>query len=251
MEQNREDEILEARLRDAVRLAQNGGRPRFIGFLDERQAGFAEHIMKKLCTENYMLWGGYDGAERVVFGVFPDFAATDASAFPVEVLTVSYRRADALTHRDFLGSFLSRGIERETLGDILVEEGRCVLFVRREIADFVRNQTEKVGRVGVTLSGGAKEPLPGAHRFEEFQAVVASARLDCIAAAAIGSSREKAGELIRSGMVMLDHEVCTSLSAAVAQGSKLSIRGKGRFVLDRVGPLTKKGRLSIAGRKYI
>ncbi|MBE6823077.1 MAG: hypothetical protein E7518_08290 [Ruminococcaceae bacterium] len=251
MERNREDDVLGARLRDAVRLAQNGGRPHFIGFLDERQADFVQHTMKQLFCENYMLWGGYDDAERVVFGVFPDFLVPDASAFPIEALTVSFRRADTLTHRDFLGSFLSKGIERETLGDILVEEGRCVLFVRSEIADFVRNQTDKVGRVGVKLSPGAEEPLPAAHRFEEFQSVVASARLDCIVAAAIGSSREKAGEIIRAGLVMVNHEVSTSLSAAVSPGSKLSIRGKGRFIVDRIGPLTKKGRLSIAGRKYI
>jgi RNA-binding protein YlmH len=126
-----------------------------------------------------------------------------------------------------------------------------VLFARAEIADFVRNQTEKVGRVGVVMTPGAAEPLPEAHHFEAFSTVVASARLDCIVAAAIGSSREKSAEFIRDGLVMLDHEVSTTLSADVSEGSKLSIRGKGRFVLDRIGPVTKKGRLSIAGRKYI
>ncbi len=251
MEKSRDDAILEARLRDAVRLAQSGGRPRFVGFLDERQAEQANKIMRSLCVENYMLWGGHGGAERVVFGAFPDFLAPDAAAFPVAALTARYRRSDTLTHRDFLGALLSNGIERETLGDILVEEGRCVLFARSEISDFVITQTEKVGRVGVAVTQGAQEPLPEERRFEEFSSVVASARLDCVVAAAIGTSREKASELVRAGLVMLDHEANTSLSAPVSQGSKLSIRGKGRFVLDRIGPVTKKGRLSIAGRKYI
>ena len=251
MEKNRDDAVLEARLRDAERLAQSGGRPRFVGFLDERQAEYAKKIMSNLCCENYMLWGGYGGAERVVFGVFPDFAAPEEEAFPVAALTASFRRCDTLTHRDFLGALLANGIERETLGDILVEEGRCAIFARSEIADFILTQTEKVGRVGVSIKAGMQEPLPEGRRFEEFSTVVASARLDCIVAAAVGESREKSCELIRAGLVMLDHEVTTSVSAPVSQGSKLSIRGKGRFVLDRLGPVTKKGRLSIAGRKYI
>ena len=40
-------------------------------------------------------------------------------------------------------------------------------------------------------------------------------------------------------------------SCRVEEGSKLSVRGKGKFIIDRLGPLTKKGRLCVSGRKYI
>lgn len=251
MEKSRDDAVLEARLRDAARLSQSGGRPRFAGFLDERQAAFAQKIMKNIGCENYMLWGGHADAERVVFGVFPDFLTPDGAAFPVTPVTAVFRKCDELTHRDFLGALLANGIQRETLGDILVGEGRCVFFTRSEMTDFIVTQTEKIGRVGVSLSAGASEPLPDGRRFEPFTAVVASARLDCIVAAAAGCGRERSAELIRAGLVTLDHETAPSGSASVVQGSKLSIRGQGRFILDRLGPVTKKGRLSIAGRKYI
>ncbi len=251
MERKPDDSVLEAKLNDAVRLAESGGRPRFIGFLDERQAVFTQKQMQNICFKNYMLWGGHGDSERVVFGAFPDFLVPDAAAFPVTAITAAFRRCDSLSHRDFLGALLANGIQRETLGDILVEEGRCVLFARSEISDFILSQTEKIGRVGVTLSTGASQPLPAGGAFEDFSTVVVSARLDCIVASAGGTSREKSSELIRAGLVMLNHEVNTSVSAPVAEGNKLSIRGKGRFVLDRLGPMTKKGRLSIAGRKYI
>ncbi len=251
MEKKSDDAVLEAKLRDAVRLAQSGARPRFVGFLDERQAVAAQKLMSNISFKNYMLWGGHDDSERVVFGAFPDFLAPDSSSFPITPVTAAFRRCDSLSHRDFLGALLANGIQRETLGDILVGEGRCVLFARSEITEFILTQTEKIGRVGVTLTAGAVEPLPAGGKFEDFSAVVASARLDCIVAAAVGTSREKSSELIRAGLITLNHEVNTSVSASVAEGSKLSIRGKGRFVLDRIGPVTKKGRLSIAGRKYI
>ena len=251
MDKQSADAILEAKLCDAVRLAQSGSQPRFVGFLDERQALAAQKTINHILFKNYMLYGGYDGSERVVFGAFPDFIAPDAAKFPISAVTASYRACDRLTHRDFLGALLANGIQRETLGDILVEEGRCVIFARNEISEFILSQTQKIGRVGVRLVKGAMQPLPSGRNFEDFSAVVASARLDCIVAVAIGTSREKSSEIIRAGLVMLNHEVNTSVSAVVAPDSKLSIRGKGRFVLDRLGPMTKKGRLSIAGRKYI
>ncbi|XOQ49148.1 MAG: YlmH-RBD domain-containing protein [Eubacteriales bacterium] len=251
MDKQSEDVFLEAKLNDAVRLAQNGGRPRFVGFLDERQARIAENRMARIHFENYMLFGGQEDAERVVFGAFPDFLEPDAGLFPISAVTACFRSCDRLGHRDFMGAILATGIQREALGDILLETGRCVFFVRSEISDFLLSQISKIGKVGVTMKEGAEEPLPPRGQFANFSAVVASPRLDCIVAAVVGTSREKSCEMIRAGMVMLNHEEILSVSAAVTPGSKLSVRGKGRFVLDRLGPVTKKGRLSIAGRKYI
>lgn len=243
--------ILEARLRDAVRIAERKKRPHFVGFLDERGAALAKGLMRTLQFENYMLWGGFSGSERVVFGAFPEYMEPAETYFPVEAVTASYRKNDSLTHRDFLGALLHKGVERETLGDILVEEGRAVLFIRPEVSTFLLQQTEKIGRVGIRWQEGAWEPYPVAHSFEEHSAVVASPRLDCITSAAGGVSREKASEWIRAGLVSVNHVEILSLSAAVEEGDILSIRGKGRFVIDSLGPLTKKGRLGIAFRKYV
>ena len=245
-----DDAVLEAKLRDAVRIAENG-RAHFVGFLDERQAGVAQNQMRRAGFSNYLLWGGHEEAERVLFGAFPEYLEPAPEEFPLETVTVSYRVCDALTHRDFLGALLSKGVVRETLGDILVEPGRAVLFARAEVADFLLQQTEKIGRVGVKLARGAEKPLPAPHTFAAFSGVVASARLDCITALAAGVSREKAAGLISAGLVMLNHEADVSVSTQVPEGAKLSVRGKGRFILDRIGPVTKKGRLSVAGRKYI
>lgn len=248
---NSDDSILEAKLQDAVELCFTKNRAHFVGFLDEREAVLAQEIMKRCSCKNYMLWGGYEASERVVFGVFPDYMAPESAAFPIMPLTAVFRECDTLTHRDFLGALMNAGIQRDTLGDILVEAGRCVLFTKPEIAQYLLLQITKIGRVGVKLTEGMQEPLPQGRNFAPFSAVVASSRLDCIVAAAAGTSREKAGALITVGTVMLNHKEETSVFANVHDGDKISIRGKGRFILDRIGPVTKKGRLSIAGRKYI
>ena len=251
MEKSRGDSLLEARLSDALRMAEQKNRRAFLGFFDEREAALARAFLRRSRCENFLLWGGHEEAERVMLGVFPDYQEPEASPLPLAALTVSYRKEDVLTHRDFLGALLACGVERASLGDILVGEGRAVLFAREEIAPFLAEQVEKIGRVGVRLALGAQEPYPAAHRYEDFSAGVAPPRLDCVVAAAAGLSREKAAALVSSGLVVLNYKEETSSSAQVEEGAKLSIRGKGKFVVDRLGPLTKKGRLCISGRKYV
>lgn len=243
--------LLQARIADAARLALAGRSARFVGFLDEREARTAAKIVERENFANTMFWGGHGDAERVFFGAFPDFMEPDENAFPICALTALYRPQDRLTHRDFLGALIHSGADRTAVGDILVGEGKCVLFCREEISGFFCSQVEKIGGVGVRFSQGAQEPLPEAHRFSEFSTVVASPRLDCAVAAAAGLSREKAAALIRSKQVALNHEDVFAPDAAVREGDILSVRGKGRFVVDRIGPETKKGRICFAGRKYI
>ncbi len=243
--------LLQARIADAARLARAGKRARFVGFLDDHEARVAAKIVEREGFSNTAFWGGHEEAERVFFGAFPDFTEPEEDAFPLCALTARYRPQDTLTHRDFLGALIHLGVERAALGDILVEEGRCVLFCREEISGFLCSQVEKIGGAGVRLAPGAREPYPPAHRFSPFSAVVASPRLDCAVAAAAGISREKAAALIRSKQVAVNHEDAFAPDAAVREGDILSVRGKGRFVVDRVGPETKKGKICLAGRKYI
>lgn len=251
MDANRDDALLEARLTDAVEMAKRRSRCHFVGFLDEREAEFARSLMRRLRFDRFLLWGGHEEAERVLFGAFPSRLDPDVSSFPLTAVTARFRREDVLTHRDLLGGLLSQGVQREALGDILIETGRAVFFVRGELASFLVDQTDRIGRAGVKLSAGAEEPLPPAHRYEEFSAVVASPRLDCVVAAVAGLSRDKAASAIASGLVTLNYREELSSSRLLEEGAKLSIRGKGKYVIDRLGPNTKKGRLCIGGRKYV
>lgn len=115
-------------------------------------------------------------------GVFPDYMEPLDEEFPVTGLTVKFRRQDALSHRDFMGSFLAQGVVRASLGDILAEEGRAVLFVKTELAPHFLSQIDKIGRVGVQITKGFTDPLPQAHSFQPMGGVVASERLDCLVA---------------------------------------------------------------------
>ena len=89
-----------------------------------------------------------------------------------------------------MGSFLAQGVVRASLGDILAEEGRAVLFVKTELAPHFLSQIDKIGRVGVQITKGFTDPLPQAHSFQPMGGVVASERLDCL----LGLWRHRVGK---------------------------------------------------------
>lgn len=246
-----EDSLLYARLADAAFLCLAHNQMGFLGFLDERQAGLSQSFAAKNGLAHTRLWGGYPQAERCFFGVFPDFLDPLPEYFPIQALTFTFRVQDTLSHRDFLGALLSHGVRRDAIGDILTEPGRAVVFVKEEIAGYLLSQVEKIGRVGVRAGEGLKGPLPPPGKLLEISAVVPSLRLDCVAAVCTRLSREKTGAMIREGLVLLNHQTVTTPSKMLSGGDKLSIRGKGRFLLESVGTATKKGRFHIGIKTYI
>ncbi len=242
-----ERELLAAKLRDCLKISL--GRPCFLGFLDESEAAYCQDQLRRE-RGGHLFWGGYEGAQRVIAGFFPDYLDPDPAAFPLSAVTLRYRPEDKLGHRDFLGSFMGLGVQRDVVGDILVGEGRTVAFVRAELCGFFINNVKKIGRVGVKIQAGWEEPLPEALHFKELGGVVASDRLDCLVGLLVHASRGKAAGLISAGQVLVNHREALELSRKVQEGDVVSVRGHGKFIIDRLGPLTGKGRLNVKCRKY-
>ncbi len=248
MMKEREDKLFFSKIEDLWRLSQK--RPCFSAFLNENEAAGAEDFLKGKKGASFLFWGGYEEAKRKLLGVFPDYLEADLSLFPLEPLSFTYREEDELSHRDFLGSFMALGVERSTVGDILPGKGHCVAFVKKEMADYFCQNIRKIGRTGVRIESGIIGELPCEQKFLEYRGTVASKRLDCLVAFFCRTSREKAAELIASKAVSRNHREALSGAQQTEEGDVLSIRGKGRFLIDRFGSLTQKGRIQVEGRKY-
>lgn len=241
-------ELLLKRINEARTRAQK--RPVFIGFLNEHEVAIAEDNLSKV-QNDYLFWGGYSKAQRQVLGLFPDYIDPQAQEFPIHSLTFKYREQDTLSHRDFLGAFMALGIQRSTIGDILPERGRGVVFLREEIKPYIQENVLKIGNVGVRVIDEITMPLPLIHMYRSLSGVIASKRIDCITAFLCHVSREKSTVLIKNGLVMRNHKEILSPSEPIKEGDILSIKQKGKFIIDQLGPLTGKGRLAVKCRKYI
>lgn len=245
-----EDALLEAAVNDALRLCEKRSSPRFVGFLDERQRSVALAVLNRQKAGRCLFFGGYPEAERVMLGAFPDCGEPGAGAFPITALGFRYRSGSALSHRDFLGAMLSCGVKRVKVGDILCSDGFAVAFLETDIAGFLAGQITKIGGEGVAVLPEYQGKLPPAYSLREIQDTVASPRLDAVVKAAAGISRQEAARLIEMGHVAVNHLPCVSVSRDVKEKDCLSVRGTGRFIVDKLGPVSRKGRLFITLKKY-
>ena len=241
------DETWRSRVRDAIALAQKRGQPCYVGFLDEHQRAVTEPMLR---GQTYAFDGGYPDAQRTMLAVCPPDGDPEECRFPFAALGIAYREAAALTHRDFLGALLACGIKREAIGDILCGQGLTVAFVSEELVPFLQQELTRVGNESVRLQPDYDGPLPAAARLIERKDTVASARLDCVVASLAKCSRSGAAERIASGLVSVNHMPCTSLSRDVREGDILSLRGVGRFRVDELHAVTKKGRLLLIAKQY-
>ena len=88
-------------------------------------------------------------------------------------------------------------------------------------------------------------------KFDVSSSTVASLRLDCVLAAAIGKSREAVSQLITRGLVQHNYEVAKSVSARVASGDTISARGFGKMIIETDSSTTRKGRVRIEIKRFV
>ena len=133
-----EDDIrLLDRVSDWIMAADEKYITKFSAFLDERQCLLCEKLMASVKYENYRLWGGYENAARRMLYVYPEYGEAESEDFPITAITLLYRKEDKITHRDILGSLMGLRIKRDSVGDILVGEGKSAVFLRSSVAGEV------------------------------------------------------------------------------------------------------------------
>ena len=232
-----ESELLLARVEDTLNACLLNNRPKFLGFLSKEESVLVDNFLKKR-NSKYCFYGGEHSAQRVFLCCYPDWM--DEPSFPIKALTFTYRAVDDLRHRDFLGALMSLGLKRETIGDILIEQGRGVVFLSEEIEDFVLQNLTKIGKVGVTATKGYTLPLPESDTLTEKTAIISSLRLDCVVSALANFSRNTANEYIENGLVSINSVVFQKNTKLVNNGDVIAIRHKGKFQIISTDKKTKK-----------
>ena len=220
---------LEAEINDAIRQCRNKNTLKFVGFLDAAGAAAAVSAATKDKAQ-FMLYGGYSEAERVYFGVFPEWCEPDASHFPIVKLKICNKSRNPLSHRDVLGAFMSAGIERDKVGDILINGTDPVAFVSDSIAGHIMAHIQKIASSGVEIVRDESTEVPITARFQEMSGTA---------------------ELIEGGFVAVGGLEVLKLTAEVKANDVISVRRVGKFVIDECDRLTKKGRVALLYRKYI
>ncbi|MGN0630572.1 MAG: RNA-binding protein [Ruminococcus sp.] len=244
-----EDALLAAHINDLAERAVRSCDVCYSRFLDEKQQLAVQKLFQGRTDCLLRLWGGYENAQRKICCVYNEWADFHESDAPLVCLTFRYRNADKLTHRDFLGAFMSCGIQRETVGDIITGDDKAQALVTQAVAPLLREIT-KIGRCGVKVSDDECFNMPCEQNFREISGTVSSLRIDSVAALGIRESREKTVKLLMQGRVELNYSEVSSSSLKVQEGDIFVVRGYGKFRLKKVTGLSKKGRLHILIEQY-
>ncbi len=246
-----EDKILLNQVADWAAAAENKYISKYSFFLDERQSALCEQMLKSMTFSNYRFYGGHEGADRNILCVYPDYSTAENNDFPINCLLFKYNKDYKLSHRDFLGSLMSLNIARNTIGDIVVSNGRAQIYVYDKVCDLVLRDISKIGRVGVTVQQNNIDPLRVSVEFEEISGTVSSLRLDCVLSLSLRISREKAKSIIMSKGIVLNHLMTYDADTVLKDGDIFSIKGFGKYIFKSINGVSKKNRFHITLNKYV
>lgn len=216
-------------------------------------------------------YGGFGDALRCCLLLFPDYAielcdptlegilatqqmiAICGEEDPIQPLLIRGSGFCELTHRDYLGSLLALGLEREVLGDIeLIDAHSAYVFCRAGIVGYLESSLERIANDRVRLERVQLPPdFASLRKTQPISDTVASARLDCVIAALVNCSRDRAQGLIRECRVELDYHTEERVDRVLPTPCTITVRGVGKFRVISIATQTKKGRYRLSAEKYV
>ena len=251
MDNQKEEELCKKRLVELARSSYYKEYPTYSSFLNLNEQTVFEEIKTKLPSVHYFMWGGYELAERKMLCF--DVSEIEPSNFPFRLIKIEPSHpkfAENLTHRDYLGSLLGRGLERSVVGDILIQDKMAYVYVEDTMSQYVVDNLEMVKRTNVKCSY-TDENFVFKQNFKEIIGTVQSVRLDSVLSTAFHSSRNQMLPLISNGKVYVNGRQVVSNSYKLKEKDIISVRGMGKFVYEEEQTMTKKGKIKIVMKRYV
>lgn len=248
MEDLKEIQQIKKRFLDLANKSYRQNMYTFTDFIGEGVRGLLYEMRKELSFIGYKEFGGSEDSERVMvrFGNADELGYEEE--FPISIIKISpllAKFSDELTHRDYLGSLMNLGIERDTMGDILMSGKDAYLFCEESIAPYIMENLSKIKHTSIVLKMvdsvadiPAKEP-------EEKEVLVTSLRVDGIISRVYNKSRSQSIELFRERKVYVNGRVFENNSGVLKNGDMVSVRGFGRFRYVKIIRETSKGKYNI------
>ena len=248
VENEKETKIFISHILDKAAECFNKNVPCATEFLDMQKQSLVLSIKRELGA-GFLLWGGYEDAERKILIFLPDYEV-DRNGF-LSVIRAKHSSVNKLTHRDYLGSLMSLGIKREYIGDILVSESSADIIIKHEIEDYIYTNLSKAAKTSLSLTALPITELQIPRReVREITFSVSSLRVDCVLAAAFNLSRSRATEAVKAQLVYVNDILCLKPDKNLDLGDKITLRKKGRVILSDSGGKSRKGKTFVSAQVF-
>ncbi len=251
---NQEEVFLQKRIIDLANQSYRNNQFTFTPFLSQADQDVFYKSLSSLSGISYEMSGGVEGCDRqmVRFGNSDDLGYEEP--FPIVCIQISPRLlkyAENLSHRDYLGSLMNLGIERDTMGDIQIKEKTAYLFCHEKVAEYITEHLDKVRHTNVKCDILDTFPQAVLPTLASERLIVSSVRMDLVIAKIYHLSRNDSILLFRQKKIFANGRLMENNSAVLKQGDVISVRGYGKFIFDGVSQETKKGNLNINISRYV
>lgn len=250
--EDKEEQLLIAKIKDRIRQAEFKNRIEVTDFLNLAEKEKVEIFLKTLSFHNFLFWGGFEEAERVVAIFYPEKLAILVEEKKIDLaqylavirIQVPKEKQGEYNHKNYLGAMMKLGMKREKIGDISVYPEGADIIIKPDIQEYVLQSLPELTRfqkANIELISTEEMRIPQIE-LKRKRIIIPSFRLDAIISEIIGSSRTKAVEIINQERVFLNFKVETKVSKEVKIGDKITVRGKGKFEIGEEIGNSKKNK---------
>lgn len=212
-----------------------------ISFVENRNTvtkfltNFEQIVLSQIVAYNYSdfkveFFGGFDDAERKKAKIISnEYYDID---YDIVCLKAKFNnKFNKVEHRNILGAIHNLGINFNRFGDIIVLENEVYIFVDEEIADYISMEFTKAGRVNLNFERVDLSDVTIEKKYEDFEIISSSFRIDSIVAKITNKSRSKVKEFLEQDFIKLNHVILRNGEKTCTTNDIISIRKYGRFVV--------------------
>ena len=212
-----------------------------ISFVENRNTvtkfltNFEQVVLSQIVAYNYSdfkveFFGGFDDAERKKAKIISnEYYDVD---YDIVCLKAKFNnKFNKVEHRNILGAVHNLGINFNRFGDIIVLENEVYIFVDDEIADYIAMEFTKAGRVNLDFQRVDLAEVGIEKKYEDFEIVSSSFRIDSIVAKITNKSRSKVKEFLGQDFIKLNHVILRNGEKTCTPDDIISIRKYGRYVV--------------------
>ena len=220
----------------------------FTGFLSAAELDIYYQMEHELSYASAVLFGGTNDCERVMLRFGSEALCGYEESFPiacVAIVPLLEKFGEVLSHRDYLGALMNLGIERSTLGDIIIEGKHAFLFCTEQMAPYILENLDKIKHTNVQCSLAKEIPKSTVVQVERKIVQVGAMRADSIIAKVYHLSRSESLNLFRAKKVFVNGRQTENNSGSLKPEDKVTVRGYGRFCCVIIVGESKKGKLNV------
>ena len=205
-----EENLCLAQVSDKIENSKKKNRIENTDFLDMYQLSLVRSYIKKNNINNYILYGGYEEAERKILVAYPENEDEELlkkkCSELVKIVRVELPEEEKgkYSHRNYLGGIIKLGFKREKVGDIVVSPIGADIIVVKDFAEILKKELPSLTRFQnskisvVSINELRKQEI----KVEDVKIIVPSLRLDTVVSDLARTSRNKAVQIIKQEIIL-------------------------------------------------